>query len=64
MSLVGILQYIAPTLQCLVGVLVFHEPIQAKLPGFIFVWVALLIFVIEQTVHARRHDRKRSRNAG
>ena len=64
LSLVGILQYIAPTLQCLVGVLVFHEPIQAKLPGFIFVWVALLIFVIEQTVHARRHDRKRSRNAG
>ena len=57
LSLVGILQYIAPTLQCLVGVFVFHEPIKAKLPGFIFVWVALLIFVVEQIMHTRQRSR-------
>ena len=59
LSLVGILQYIAPTLQCLVGVFVFGESIEGRLPGFIFVWIALLIFVIEQVVHARRQKTHR-----
>lgn len=62
LSLVGILQYIAPTLQCLIGVFVFHEPIRDRLLGFIFVWVALLIFVVEQIVHIRRHDTKKLRD--
>ncbi|MCP4451516.1 MAG: EamA family transporter RarD [Planctomycetes bacterium] len=62
LSLVGILQYIAPTLQCLVGVYVFHETIGDRLLGFIFVWVALLIFVVEQIVYVRRHDRSRARD--
>ena len=48
LSLVGILQYIAPTVQFLIGVLLYHEPLtRSKLLGFVMVWVALLIFAIE-----------------
>lgn len=48
LSLVGILQYIAPTLQFLIGVLVYHEPFdQVHLVGFSIVWLALLIFWME-----------------
>jgi len=46
--IVGLLQYIAPTLQFLIGVLVYKEPFdQAHLIGFAFVWVALIIFAVE-----------------
>jgi len=41
----GILQYITPTLQFLIGVLVEHEPLPAaRLFGFALVWLALVIF--------------------
>ncbi|OQS07916.1 hypothetical protein THRCLA_00087 [Thraustotheca clavata] len=40
LSLLGILQYIQPTLQFLIGVLVYHEPLSmVKLVGFILVWL-------------------------
>jgi chloramphenicol-sensitive protein RarD len=45
---VGILQYIAPTLQFLLGVLVYREPFsQARLVGFAIIWLALLIYSAE-----------------
>jgi len=45
---VGILQYIAPTLQLAIGVLVFAEPFPLdKLIGFSLVWAALLVFAVE-----------------
>jgi chloramphenicol-sensitive protein RarD len=45
LSLVGILQYIAPTLQFLLGVLVYGEPFtHTQLIGFGMVWVALILF--------------------
>ena len=48
LSLVGIFQYIAPTLQFLIGVLVFREPFSgARLIGFVIVWTALAIFTVE-----------------
>lgn len=48
LSLVGLFQYIAPTLQFLLGVLVYGEPFTwAKFIGFGIVWVALLIFAVE-----------------
>lgn len=48
LSLVGILQYIAPTLQFLLGVLVYHEPFdRAHFIGFSIVWAALIIFGVE-----------------
>ncbi len=46
LSLVGILQYIAPSLQLLLGVWFFHEPFdQARALGFAAIWTGLLLFV-------------------
>ena len=46
--MVGLLQYIAPTGQFLLGILVYREPFsQERLLGFIIIWVALLIFTVE-----------------
>lgn len=54
LSLIGVLQYITPTMQFLLGVLVFHEPFsEHQLIGFGLVWTALIIFVAEQVL-ARR----------
>jgi chloramphenicol-sensitive protein RarD len=54
LSMVGILQYIAPTLQLLLGVLVYNEPFtQTQWVGFGMVWAALLIYSIEGIQHRR-----------
>ena len=48
LSVVGILQYIAPTIQLLLGVLAFKEPFtRAQVSGFGLVWVGLVIFTID-----------------
>ena len=48
LSLVGILQYITPTMQFLLGVLVYKEPFtHIRLIGFGIVWIALIIFGVE-----------------
>jgi chloramphenicol-sensitive protein RarD len=48
LSMVGIMQYIAPTLQFLLGVLVYKEPFDhTHLIGFGIVWVALILFAVE-----------------
>ncbi len=47
LSVVGLLQYIAPTLQFLVGVLVFREPFGAgQLLGFGLIWAGLAVFAV------------------
>jgi chloramphenicol-sensitive protein RarD len=52
---VGILQYIAPTLQFLLGVLAFHEAFNRdRLIGFSLVWLALIIFWAEGTLASRK----------
>lgn len=54
LSVVGILQYLAPTLQFLLGVLAYHEPFtQTHLVGYSLVWLALLIFWVEGWVQTR-----------
>jgi chloramphenicol-sensitive protein RarD len=54
LSLVGILQYIAPTLQFLLGVLVYGEPFtHTQFIGFGIVWVALILFGIEGFLASR-----------
>ncbi len=47
LSTVGMMQYIAPTLQFLCGVLYFREPFdQTRAIGFVIIWIALAIFAI------------------
>ena len=47
LSSLGILQYFAPTIQFLLGVLVFHETFnRTRLFAFCFIWLGLMIFSI------------------
>ncbi|MDR7099846.1 chloramphenicol-sensitive protein RarD [Lysobacter niabensis] len=58
LSVVGLLQYIAPTLQFLTGVFVFHEAFdQQRLVGFVFIWAGLAIFALEGLLRSRRAAR-------
>lgn len=55
LATVGLLQYIAPTLQFLIGVLVFREPFdRERLVGFACIWLALAIFAADGLLRARR----------
>ena len=48
LALIGMLQFIAPTIQFLIGVFVYNEPFdRAHLIGFSIVWLALIIFALE-----------------
>lgn len=54
LSLLGILQYIAPTIQFALGVFVYHEQFtHATLIGFCIVWSALALYAAE-SCYARR----------
>jgi chloramphenicol-sensitive protein RarD len=48
LTVVGLLQYIAPTMQFLIGVFLYKEPFdRSHLIGFGIVWIALIIFWVE-----------------
>jgi chloramphenicol-sensitive protein RarD len=48
LSQVGFLQYITPTMQFLIGVVLFHEPFSvSRLIGFSLVWFALALLALE-----------------
>ena len=60
LTLMGVFQYIGPSLQFLIGIFLYDEPISHEvLTGFICVWVGLFIFAMEGFW---RHQ-TRSRNA-
>lgn len=51
----GLLQYVAPTLQLLVGVYIYNESFpKIRLIGFLFIWIALIIYSTEGIWVARR----------
>ncbi len=48
LSMLGLLQYIAPTMQFLIGITAFREPFSLqKLVGFAIIWVALAVYSLE-----------------
>ena len=54
LAIVGLLQYIAPTLQFLIGVFLYKEPFdQSLLIGFIIIWIALILFWVENYLSHR-----------
>jgi chloramphenicol-sensitive protein RarD len=54
LAIVGLLQYIAPTLQFLIGVFIYKEPFdKSLLIGFIIIWIALIIFWVENYLSHR-----------
>jgi len=54
-STIGIVQYIGPTLQFLIGVFVFHEAFTAeRAVGFVMIWSALAIYAADGAYRTRR----------
>ena len=52
LSVIGMLQYVAPILQLAVGVLVFAEPMPPeRWAGFVLVWIAIAILTIDGYRH-------------
>jgi chloramphenicol-sensitive protein RarD len=48
LSVLGLLQYIAPTIQLLLGIWIFHETFSAeRMTGFIIIWSALALYAAE-----------------
>jgi chloramphenicol-sensitive protein RarD len=59
LSTLGFLQYIAPTMQFFIGVLIYREPFSPdRLVGFGVIWVALLIFSFEGFFARRQATRQ------
>lgn len=53
-SLVGVLQYIGPTLQLVIGVFVYHEPFtRTQAIGFGLTWLALAIYAADGLLRMR-----------
>ncbi len=58
LTLLGLLQYTAPTINLLLGILLYSEPFPPeRMIGFMFVWVALLIYIAEGVI-MRNKQRK------
>ncbi|MFZ6814417.1 EamA family transporter RarD [Undibacterium sp. Rencai35W] len=52
MATLGLLQYIAPSIQLVLGVYLYHEPFSGdRLIGFIVIWTALVVYSIEGLRH-------------
>jgi chloramphenicol-sensitive protein RarD len=57
LSLVGILQYFAPSVQFLLGIFLYREPFSLpQMVGFGIIWTALLIFTLEGLMVRRRNN--------
>ena len=57
-STIGIVQYIGPTLQFLIGIFVFHETFsRSRAVGFVLIWTALAIYAVDGAWRRRRGAR-------
>ncbi|MCO7125782.1 EamA family transporter RarD [Sporolactobacillus shoreicorticis] len=55
LTMVGFFQYITPTMQLIIGVVVYQEPFHfIQLLSFSFIWLGLLVFTLSATFSARK----------
>ena len=55
LTVIGFMQFIAPTLQFLIGVFVYDEIVgRDRLIGFILVWIALAMYTAHGLLRRRR----------
>ncbi len=55
LATLGLLQYIGPSIQFVIGVFLYNEPMPAsRLVGFVMVWVSLALFTAEGLRHRRQ----------
>ncbi len=55
----GLLQYIGPTLQLLIGVWLYDEPFAERAFGYVLIWIALALFTAEGIVQGWRSRKAR-----
>lgn len=56
-SVLGLLQYIAPSINFFIGIFMYHEPFPPeRLIGFILVWTALAIYLLENWMQRKRQE--------
>ena len=54
LSVLGLLQYISPTIQFLLGVWLFHEAFSAeRMAGFVLIWSALALYAAEGLIRKK-----------
>lgn len=60
--MVGVLQYIAPTITLIIGVILFNEPFtNIEVITFSFIWCALLLFTLSNSKYFRKVEVKLTR---
>ena len=66
LSVLGLLQYIGPTIQLSLGIFIFHEAFTAaRLVGFALIWGALALYATEGLLASRRKvATERAKNIG
>jgi len=65
LSILGLLQYLTPVLQFLLGVLLYDEPMPAsRLAGFTLIWAALALLTFDSLRNRRRRGTSGSTAAG
>ncbi|PRB59769.1 EamA family transporter RarD [Microbacterium sp. MYb45] len=58
LTVIGMIQFITPVMQFLIGVAILHEPMPPeRLAGFVIVWIAIGVFVVDLLIAARRGRR-------
>lgn len=59
LTMIGLMQYIAPTGQFLIGVLLYQEEFtSSQAIGFVVIWIALIFFWIEGWITSRKAKRE------
>jgi chloramphenicol-sensitive protein RarD len=60
LSTLGLMQYLTPTVQFLLGILFFHEPMPGmRWVGFGLIWLALVLFTVDSLRQRRRQPAAR-----
>ncbi len=64
LTVIGLLQYMTPVMQFLIGVLLYDEPMPAsRLAGFVLVWAALSVLTVDTLQNRRRNQRRAAAEA-
>lgn len=59
MSLLGMLQYISPTLQFLCGILIFNEALSTdRMIGYLLVWISVIIFLLGMRTRVKQNIKR------
>ena len=63
LSVIGIVQYLSPTLNFMLGLVVYDEPLdRRRLVGYMIIWLAVAVFATDGYMAVRRPVRRQARS--